>query len=370
MSRPHRIDVHHHLVPPFWAEALSGHGGDPSGWQSPAWSVESSVAFMDAQRIAKAVLSLTTPGVTGWHGAARRDIARQVNEFGAEVVARRPDRFGSFATLPLPDLEGAMRELEYSLDELRMDGVVLLSNYAGHYLGDRAFGRPWAELDRRAAVVFVHPAKPAIPIIEGIPGPFVDYPFDTTRTAVQLVLNGVVGRSPRVTIILSHAGGFLPYAAHRFAELAPAVRTDVPAPADLIESFRSYYFDTALSSGPASLLALQSFRAPRAHPLWQRLSLCPRVRRRVLHGEARCLRPLGQSTGRDRQRRRAQAFSAPHGQRRRVGASADERQRRQTAPNSGGDHEHIQTRGFGGGRYDRRGDGDRQFRTQCPTASR
>jgi 6-methylsalicylate decarboxylase len=257
-----RIDVHHHLVPPFWAEALSGHGGDPSGWHSPAWSADTSLAFMDGQRIATAVLSLTAPGVTGWETASRRVMARRVNEFGAELVARWPDRFGSFATLPLPDVEGALRELEYAFDVLRADGVILLSNYAGHYLGDPAFGPLWAELDRRAAVVFIHPAKPPIPIIEGIPGPIVDYPFDTTRTAVQLVLNGVVARSPRVKIILSHAGGFVPYAAHRFAELAPVVRSDTPPAPELIESFRSFYFDTALSSGPASLLGLQSFARP------------------------------------------------------------------------------------------------------------
>jgi 6-methylsalicylate decarboxylase len=262
MPSPDRIDVHHHLVPPFWAEALSRHGGDPSGWHSPAWSVDSSLAFMDAQQIATAVLSLTAPGVTGWEAAGRREMARRVNEFGAELVARWPGRFGSFATLPLPDLEAALRELEYAFDLLRADGVVLLSNYAGHYLGDPAFGPLWSELDRRAAVVFIHPAKPQIPIIEDIPGPIVDYPFDTTRTAVQLVLSGVIARSPRVKIILSHAGGFVPYAAHRFAELAPAVRSDVPPAPALIESFRSFYFDTALSSGPASLLALHSFARP------------------------------------------------------------------------------------------------------------
>jgi predicted TIM-barrel fold metal-dependent hydrolase len=257
-----RIDVHHHLVPPFWAEALSRHGGDPSGWHSPAWSADTSLAFMDAQRIATAVLSLTAPSVTGWEAAGRREMACRVNEFGADLVARWPDRFGSFATLPLPDIEGALRELEYAFDVLRADGVILLSNYAGHYLGDPAFGPLWAELDRRAAVVFIHPAKPQIPIMEDIPGPIVDYPFDTTRTAVQLVLSGVVARAPRVKIILSHAGGFVPYAAHRFVELAPAVRPDVPPAPALIESFRSFYFDTALSSGPASLLALQSFARP------------------------------------------------------------------------------------------------------------
>ena len=257
-----RIDVHQHIVPPFWAEALSAHGGDPSGWSSPAWTPENAIDFMDSQRIAMGILSLTAPGVTGWQGAARRDMARRVNEFGAQVVARRPDRFGGFATLPLPDVDGALRELEYAFDTLNADGVVLLSNYAGHYLGDPAFGPLWAELERRSAVVFIHPAKPAIPVIVGMPGPIVDYPFDTTRTAVQLVLNGVITRCPGVEIILSHAGGFLPYAAHRFAELAPTVRTDVPATAELLESFRSFYFDTALSSSPASLLALQSFARP------------------------------------------------------------------------------------------------------------
>ena len=106
-----RIDVHHHLVPPFWAEALSRHGGNPSGWNSPAWSPAASLAFMDAQRITTAVLSLTAPGVTGWVGEGRREMARRVNEFGAELVARSPYRFGNFATLPLPDLEGRCANL-------------------------------------------------------------------------------------------------------------------------------------------------------------------------------------------------------------------------------------------------------------------
>jgi len=262
-----RIDVHHHLVPPFWGEALPSHGGDPSGWSTPAWSPDASLAFMDDQQIATAVLSLTAPGVTGWQGPARRNMARRANEFAAGLVAQWPDRFGAFATLPLPDIDTALRELEYAFDALHTDGVVLLSNYGDHYLGDLAFSALWAELDRRQAVVIVHPAKPAISVIEGMPGPIVDYPFDTTRTAVQLVLNGVVARSPRVKIILSHAGGFLPYAAHRFSELASALRTDVPSSADLLESFRSFYFDTTLSSGPEELLALQSF-ARQGHILY------------------------------------------------------------------------------------------------------
>jgi aminocarboxymuconate-semialdehyde decarboxylase len=217
---------------------------------------------MDSQGMAMGILSLTAPGVAGWSGAERRDLAKRVNEYTASLVAKRPDRFGNFVTLPLPDVEGALAELERAFRDLKADGVILLSNYEGRYLGDPAFEELWEELDRRKAVVFVHPGKPAIAIIDGIPGPIVDYPFDTTRTAVQLVLNGVTARYKQVRFILSHAGGFLPYASDRFSELAGAVRVDAPSPEDILKEFQRFYFDTALSSGPAALPSLQAFAAP------------------------------------------------------------------------------------------------------------
>ncbi|KER74531.1 amidohydrolase [Burkholderia cepacia] len=261
MSDRNRIDVHQHVVPPFWADALPAHGGDPSGWGSPAWSPESAIAFMDSLEIQTGVLSLTAPGVQGWNGQAKRDMARQVNEYVAGLVAQRPTRFGNFATLPLPDVDGTLAEIGHAFDTLKADGVVLLSNYGGVYLGDPAFESVWAELDRRRAVVFIHPAKPAIDAVPGMPGPLLDYPFDTTRTAVQLVLNGVIARHPNVRIILSHAGGFLPYTAYRFAELAPGVRNDVPNRDGLLELLRTFYFDTALSS-PSALPSLTAFAQP------------------------------------------------------------------------------------------------------------
>ncbi|AYQ42212.1 amidohydrolase [Burkholderia aenigmatica] len=261
MSDRNRIDVHQHVVPPFWADALPAHGGDPSGWGSPTWSPEGAIAFMDSLEIETGVLSLTAPGVQGWNGQAKRDMARQVNEYVAGLVAKWPTRFGNFATLPLPDVDGTLAEIGHAFDTLKADGVVLLSNYGGVYLGDPAFESVWAELDRRRAVVFIHPAKPAIDAIPGMPGPLLDYPFDTTRTAVQLVLNGVIARHPNVRIILSHAGGFLPYTAYRFAELAPGVRNDVPNRDGLLDLLRTFYFDTALSS-PSALPSLTAF----AHP--------------------------------------------------------------------------------------------------------
>jgi aminocarboxymuconate-semialdehyde decarboxylase len=259
MSTPHRIDVHQHVVPPFWAKQLPDHGGDPSGTPIPPWSPESAIAFMDSQQIATGILSLTAPGVAHWNKSERHEIALRVNEYTAALVAKRPDRFGHFATLPLPDVDGALRELEHALDTLRADGVILLANYSGKYLGELAFEPLWAELSRRRVVVFVHPGQPPLPTVAGVAGPLVDYPFDTTRTAVQLVLNGVLDRHPGVRIILAHAGGFLPYASHRFAELARIFRHDAGRPDQILATFQRFYFDTALSSGPAALPSLKAF---------------------------------------------------------------------------------------------------------------
>jgi aminocarboxymuconate-semialdehyde decarboxylase len=235
------------------------HGGDSSGTVIPQWSPQSAIAFMDANQIQAGVLSLTAPNVAGWKGAERRDMARRVNEYQADLVARWPGRFGLFATLPVPDIEGALTELGHALDTLRADGIILLSNYAGQYLGEPIFESLWAELDRRHALVFVHPGMPAIEKAQGVAAPIVDYPFDTTRAAVQLVLNGVVDRYPGARIILAHAGGFLPYASHRFAELARIFRPDAATPADILASFQRFYFDTALSSGTAALPSLKAF---------------------------------------------------------------------------------------------------------------
>ena len=255
MSSAHRIDVHQHVVPPFYAQALASHGGDPSGSVTPDWSPERAVDFMDSQQITTGILSVSTPSVVGWARDERREIARRINEYTADLVSERPDRFGGFATLPLPDVDGALAEVEYALGTLHADGVVLMASYAGRYLGDPVFDPLWAELDRRQAVVFEHPGatpgQPLPPPAAGVAPPMADFPFETTRTGVQLVLNGVMDRYPGVRVILSHAGGFLPYASLRFAELARIFNPDAASPDVILASFRRFYFDTALASGPA-----------------------------------------------------------------------------------------------------------------------
>lgn len=261
MTSAHRIDVHTHLVPPFWGESLASHGGDPSGWALPEWSPEAHLEFMDQNAIETSVLSLTAPSVTGWSAAERPEIARRVNEYTADLVAHHSTRFGNFATVPLPDVEAASAEATYALDELHADGVVLLSNYNGVYLGEPGLAPLWQILDDRSAVVFVHPARPLAPL-PGVPGPLVDYPFDTTRNAVHMVFNGVLTRYPNVKIILSHAGGFVPYSALRFSLLQPALQPEGPTADELLAQFKLFYWDTALSSGKYAFGALTEFADP------------------------------------------------------------------------------------------------------------
>lgn len=261
MRTLHRIDVHHHLVPSFWADALPSHGGDPSGWATPSWDVNADLELMDELGIATAMLSLTAPGIVGWQGAEQVRIARQVNEFTAGVVRDRPQRFGNFLTLPLGNLDASLKELEYGFDTLEADGVVLLSNFDGVYPGDVCYEPLWSELDRRAAVVFVHPTMPKIERVPGLLGPVIDYPFDTTRAAMSIVAGGVLTRHTRLKIILSHAGGFMPYGAYRFpagiAALQPHRSED-----DILAEMKRFYFDTALSASPTALPCVLEFAAP------------------------------------------------------------------------------------------------------------
>ncbi|WP_432584832.1 amidohydrolase family protein [Streptomyces sp. HD1123-B1] len=256
-----RIDVHHHLLPPPYTRWLRGHGIHQAGGRELLeWSPERSLALMDAQRIGSAVLSLSTPGVHLGDDKGARAIARQVNDYAAARVADHPDRFGFFATLPLPDLDGALAEAEYALDELAADGVALLANAAGTYLGDPVYEPLMALLDERAAVVHVHPAELPAPPMSGLPPYAADFLLDTTRAAMNLVLHDVPRRHPNLRIILAHGGGFLPYAAHRIA-VALSGQTGRDR-ADLLADLSSFFFDTALTSSPTALPSLLAFARP------------------------------------------------------------------------------------------------------------
>jgi predicted TIM-barrel fold metal-dependent hydrolase len=257
-----RIDVHQHLVPAFYRDALAAAGIDAAGGRAlPDWSPRGALDLMDLLGTATAILSVSTPG-TGYLPDAGEApaLARRLNDFSASVAADHAGRFGFFATLPMPDVPTATAEARRALDELGADGVLLLANTRGTYLGGGEEDELWRCLDERAAVVFVHPAELPAPAVPGIPPFAADFLLDTTRAAYLLVRRGVVRRYPRMRFILSHAGGFVPYASHR---MAVTIAADAGrSPLDVLEDFRAFYFDTALSSSPAALPTLLAFARP------------------------------------------------------------------------------------------------------------
>jgi len=219
-----RIDVHHHFLTPQYLKELAKIGVVESGGydlqQVAHWKPEESLALMDRYGIDTALLSVSAPGLYFGNPAKAGSMARSLNEFAAQCVSRWPNRFGFFATLPLPDVEAALTEIGYALDQLSADGIGLHSNHAGIYLGDPRFEAIFAELNRRAAVVHIHPnvftgneipagknAGSPLPII---PGAVLEFVFDTTRMVANLIVSGTLKRYPHIHIILSHAGGAVP----------------------------------------------------------------------------------------------------------------------------------------------------------------
>ena len=213
------VDLHHHVIPDFYWEASNEGGNAAGGITPPRWSLDAAIAYLDEAGIDVAVPSISTPGVHLGDDAAARKLARQVNEYLAGVKHDRPDRFGAFAALPLPDVEGSLEQIAYAFDVLELDGVSMLTNAGGSYLGDSRFDPIFTELQRRAAVVFVHPTASPDPIVHtlGLPDSLLDYPVDTSRAVAKLHYSNTFARTPDVQYVFAHAGGAIPFLASRFA---------------------------------------------------------------------------------------------------------------------------------------------------------
>ncbi|ORA18677.1 amidohydrolase family protein [Mycobacterium asiaticum] len=257
-----RIDTHHHMIPRRYAKLLREAGIDAAGGRAlPDWSPEESLAAMAELDIVTAILSVSAPATTFLSSVGdAAALARDLNDNSAEVVVAHPGKFGFFATLPMPHVEQSIAEAVRALDDLHADGVILLANHAGVYLGEDGQDELFAALDARSAAAFIHPAELPGPTVPGI-APFVtDFLLDTTRAAYLLVRNGIRQRYPNIRFILGHAGGFVPYASYR---LAMGVTADTGRdPFQVLDEFAGFYFDTALSSSPAALPTLLAFAKP------------------------------------------------------------------------------------------------------------
>jgi 6-methylsalicylate decarboxylase len=220
------VDVHAHFLTDRYVAAARAAGHEKPdgmpGW--PVWSADEHLRLMDQWNIEMAFLSISSPGVHFGDDAAARVLAQHVNDAGAGLRRDHPDRYRHFASLPLPDVEGSLAELSRALDDLGSDGVAVETNTAGAYLGDERYEPLYAELALRQAVVFVHPTSPpcAEQVALGRPRPMMEFLFDTTRAATDLLFSGVFARHPQIRWVFTHGGGALPLLADRL-ELFRAV---------------------------------------------------------------------------------------------------------------------------------------------------
>ena len=259
-GRVRRIDMHHHFLPQHYmkAEAERSHN-EHGNSEMFSWTAERAIDALDKAQVDFAVGSISTPGV--WTGDVElsRSLAREWNEAAAKTVSDHPTRFGFFAPVPLPDTDGTLKEIDYALGTLKADGINFVSNYDGKWLGDPAFAPVIEELDRRKALVYVHPTfSPCCRtnMVAGLVAPVLEFPYDTARTIVSLVTSGTTNRFPNIRWIFSHGGGALTGVYGRVAGLSnmPGFKDKVPGgvPAEL----KKLHYDTASLSAVSTLPAL------------------------------------------------------------------------------------------------------------------
>src|SRR6267143_2576335 len=207
--KPHRIDVHHHHTPPPYLAAITAQN-IPGPVRD--WTPEKSIADMDKAGVATAMTSITTPAMRFLDDAGARRLARECNDYSAKLAADSKGRFGMFAAMPMPYVEATLQEIAYALDTLKADGIGLLTSYGDKWLGDPAFAPVMDELDRRRAVVYVHPTAPDCcrNLLPGVPDWVIEFPADTTRTITSLLFSGTVARCRNIRFIFAHIGGILP----------------------------------------------------------------------------------------------------------------------------------------------------------------
>lgn len=260
---PPLIDIHHHAIPDFWFEAakagIAAQVGGRIGPQWTSWSPESSLAAMDRQNVAMALLSISAPGVWFGDDMAGRALARRCNDALAAMVRSRPERFGFHATLALPDVEGSLREIDRAYDELKCDGVGLMTSYGARYLGDPAFTPVLEALNRRKAVVYVHPVSPACctTLMPYVSPNFVEFLQDTNRAILSLMFSGALRRFRDISWIFSHAGGSMPMLTGRVSGLVGAYPDALAQTPDGVEAeLRRLHYDVANSANKAAYSAL------------------------------------------------------------------------------------------------------------------
>jgi predicted TIM-barrel fold metal-dependent hydrolase len=257
-AKPHRIDVHAHIVPPSWLNAMEVIGRNDARLAN--WSPQKMIEDMDQGGVATSILSMTTPQVTPLGKATAVRLSRESNEYSKKLESDHVGRFGTFATLPLPNIDESLKEIAYAFDTLKVDGVGIMTSYRDKWLGDATFTPIWAELNRRKATVYTHPtvANCCVNLVSGVGESTVEFGTDTTRSIASLILSGTSQKYKDINWIWSHGGGSLTSFAERF--LIQVVSTPPYKGKFTRESMQAeldrFYYDTAQISNAVTLDAL------------------------------------------------------------------------------------------------------------------
>jgi predicted TIM-barrel fold metal-dependent hydrolase len=254
---PGRIDVHHHFAPPYWLRVTDGISPLTAQiWKK--WSPAATLATMDEGGAQKAILSITTPGLNFGDNEQARRLARDANEYAAKMRSDHPGRFGIFGALPFPDVDGCLTEIAYALDTLKCNGIGMFTSYGKWYLGDEIFAPIFEELNRRKAVLFVHPTSPACctNLMAGITDADIEYGTDTTRAIARMIFSGSTLKYPNMRVIWSHAGGTMPFLQWRFMRESRAPERQALVPDGFFGEARKMYYDTAQTATAAPMAAL------------------------------------------------------------------------------------------------------------------
>ncbi len=252
-----RIDVHHHVTPPRYLAELASRRLATADMS--AWSVAKTLDDMDKAEVATSVVSITSPAVSFAEPDVARRVARESNEWMAKLRADYPGRFGSFAMLPVQDIDASLREIEYALDTLKADGVGLLTSYGDKWLGHSTFAPIMDELNRRKAILYTHPtlANCCRGLLPDVAPTVIEFGTDTSRTITDIVFSGTAARCPDLKFIFSHAGGTVPFLAERLIQ-APVINKNLASrvPNGVMHELKRFYYDTAWAYNAAPLAAL------------------------------------------------------------------------------------------------------------------
>ena len=225
------------------------------------WTPDNAIAEMDRNNVVSAVVSISTPGVWLGDPAASHALARKCNEYAAGLVTTYPGRFGFFAAVPLPHTESSLLEIAYAFDVLKADGIGLMTSYGDTWLGDPRYAAVFNDLNRRKAVVYVHPTGPDCcrNLIPFVPYVFTELPHDTTRAVTSLLFSGSFNRFRDIRFIFSHAGGTLPMVAGRIARQSSAMKQLAEmVPNGVDYELRRLHYEIAGSANRPAMAALMN----------------------------------------------------------------------------------------------------------------